>query len=116
HDVEAACRLVEEDHRRVVDDGARDDDLLLHARGEPSSPAVQRVTQLQQLVQLGDALLDGRSLHAVQTAEVVEYLAPGETVVETHAPVDDADHASDGLGRPGDVVPRHGGRAGVGVE
>src|SRR5690606_28579413 len=63
-----------------------------------------------------DAGVDGCLVHVVHASEVVQDLAAGQPVVETHATVHDAYARPDLLGLRHDVETRHRGGAGVGLE
>jgi hypothetical protein len=96
-----------------VEDGARDDDLLLHAGRVGAGALVEDAAEVEQVVELRHAAVDVGALHLVEAAEVVEDLAAAQAVVEPHPAVDDADRAADGLACAGDVVAGHRGLAGV---
>ena len=70
--VQAGRRLVEDQHRRVVDDGPGDRHLLPHARAHLGPEHVAEVVHLQGGEHLLHAFVQGSPLQAVQPAEVLD--------------------------------------------
>src|SRR5688572_28813664 len=80
-DVQAGGGLVEDEERRVVNQGARDRDPLLLAGRELLAAAAEEMGEIEGCGHLGDAPVEPRPVHAVETTEVVELLAGGEAAV-----------------------------------
>ena len=110
--VDADRRLVEEDHRRVVEDAARDVESLPHPAGVPLDALLLAAVEPDELEQL----VDPRALHlgvdAVELGEVAQVVERGEPLVEPAVAAEDvADALPDPLRVLDDIVPEHAGRA-----
>ena len=73
HHVETAGGLIENHHRRIVHQGARDGNFLLHAGGERVAAAAAKFIHAQALEKFVDAPAQQRFVHAVQPAEVLHH-------------------------------------------
>src|SRR5713226_3409722 len=82
HDVEAEGGLVEDHHRGVVDQGAGDGSLLLHAGGKLVAAAVAEGVHIEAIEDDVEALLEGGFVEAVEAAKIFDELLGGEAGVE----------------------------------
>src|SRR3984957_6823496 len=80
--IEACCRLVEDEQRRIVDDGASDSQALLHAARKAVDKGVALGFQIHQAEDFVHARRDGVRLHFVSAGEVVEIFPDFQVVVE----------------------------------
>ena len=101
--VERRRRLVEEDDRRVVEQGPGDGQLLLHALAERAGDVVAPVPQREQPQVPLDPLGARRGVQPVQPPEEVEVGRRRQLVVEARRLGQDADPGADLLGVLDDV-------------
>ena len=80
--VEAGRRLVEEQDRRVGDEGGREVEAAAHAAGVGLGHALGGVGELEALEQLAGARLAPPREHAVEAADHHEVLLAGEVLVD----------------------------------
>ena len=89
--VEAGGRFVEDQHRRIVDDGPGDRDLLLHAGRHLRAEHVANFVHLQPLEDRFHPLAEQLVGHAVEPAEVLDHFPGRHAVVDGGVGRDEAD-------------------------
>ena len=104
--VEADGGLVEHEHRRVVQHGARHGEPLALARRERLAAPVEERREIQNAREQRRPLHDGRGHHAVQATEVAQQLAAREARVEARRPGEEAELPARGLRVARDVDAR----------
>src|SRR5216683_1062213 len=82
HDVKAKGGFVENHYWRVVDQGAGDGSLLLHAGGKLVAAAVAEGVHVQAIEDDVEALLEGGFVETVEAAKIFDELLGGEAGVE----------------------------------
>ena len=106
--VDADRRLVEEDHRRVVQQAAGDVEPLAHAARVPLDPLLLAAREPDELEQLLDPRPLAAGLDAVELGEVAQVVERGEPLVEAAVAAEDV---ADPLPHPArvldDVAPEH---------
>src|ERR1700719_4482701 len=81
HDVEAQCGLVEDHHRRIVDQRTRDGGFLLHSGGEFVAAAVAEGVHIEAVENDVDALFEGGFVETVEASKVFDELLSAEAVI-----------------------------------
>ncbi|BDZ59185.1 hypothetical protein GCM10025872_28420 [Barrientosiimonas endolithica] len=114
--VEAGGRLVEEDHRRVGDQRAREVEPAPHAAGVGLGGAVGRVLEAELREQLAGACLRGRPRQVIEPRDHLEVLEAAEVLVDRGVLPADADAPAHLAGLAHDVGPGHGRVARVGLD
>ena len=87
--IEADRGLVQEEHRRIVEQRARHVEALLHAPGVPFNPLSAPVGQPHELQQVRDPPAGEIGVHAVETGEVAEVVQPRKPPVEATLTAED---------------------------
>ena len=109
--IDARGRLVEEQHRRAVQQGAAQGEPLLPATGELAGELAQPGADLEERDDLGHAGTAGGAGQPVNRGVEGQVFAGGEILVQPELLRHVADALADLLGRGGDVDARHGGGA-----
>src|SRR5216684_2711890 len=104
HDVEAEGGLIEDHHRRVVDQGAGNGGFLLHAGGKLVAAAVAEAVHVQAVEDFVEALFEGGFIKTVEAAEVFDELLGGEAGIKRGGGGKKADVGAHFLGMLDDVV------------
>ena len=95
--------LVEEDDRRIVEQGPGDRELLLHALAERAGDVVAPLPEREQAQVAFDALGAGGGVEVVQATEELEVVARRQLVVEARRLGQDADPRPDSVRLLADV-------------
>src|SRR5258708_10416443 len=82
HDVEAEGGLVENHHRRVVDQSAGDGGFLLHAGGKLVAAAVAEGVHVEAIENDVEAIFERGFVETVEAAEIFDEFLGGEAGVE----------------------------------
>ncbi|MEJ7697319.1 MAG: hypothetical protein WKF78_12040 [Candidatus Limnocylindrales bacterium] len=109
--VQGRCRLVEEDDRRIVEQGTGDGQLLLHALAERAGHVVPPLPQAEQPQIVLDPLRASSRRQPVQPREEIEIGARRQLVVEARRLGQDTDPGAHLLGLGSDIEAVDGGRA-----
>ena len=109
--VEAGRRLVEEQHRRLGDQGAGKVEPSPHATGPALDLTVGGLGQVEALEQLVGPLPAGRRAEVVEPAHHVEVLEAGQVLVDRGVLPGDPDAPAQLAGVTDDVEAEHLGRA-----
>ena len=99
--VESRCRLVEEEHLRVVDEGVGQAEPLLHAARQSLDVGVALVGEVHEFEQVADDPLPGGRGQAVAASEEVEVLPDPHVVVDPEHVRHEPEDAPDLGGVPG---------------
>src|SRR5438132_12206313 len=83
--IESHHRLVDDNHVRLVNKSARDDELLSHAVAVTLDQLVAPLFQIEQRQQLSAPMLDVLPVLAVQSADESQKLDAGELLVDEGA-------------------------------
>ena len=97
--VEAGRGLVEEQHRRLVDEAERDVEPALHPAGKGLHDPVRSLRQSEPVEELGDAALERAASHVEELPLQAQVLAAGRLPVHPRALRHDADGPPD-VARP----------------
>src|SRR6266851_668666 len=104
HDVEAESGLVEDHHRRVMDQGASDGGFLLHAGGKLVAAAVAEGVHIEAIENDVEALFERGFVETVEAAEIFDEFLGGEAGVERGGGGKKADVGAHFFGMLDDVV------------
>src|SRR5205085_5903061 len=106
--IESERRLVEEEHRRLVEDSACDVKSLAHAAGVALDPLPLTPRESDELQHLGDPATLVARVDSVELGEVAEVVEPGKAVVEPALAAEDvADPPPNLVCLPHDVKPEN---------
>jgi hypothetical protein len=103
--VEAAGRLVQEDDGRLVEDGARDREPLLHALGEADDRLVAAVPETDLLERGSDPPAPPGGGHPVQAGVEVEVLDGRQALIQAGRLGEQADARAELVGVDADLGP-----------
>src|SRR6266851_3534070 len=95
HDVQASGRLVKNHHGGIVDDSARDGNLLFHTGGELVAAAVAEIVHLESREKVGEAALKRGLIQAVEAAKILDHFLGREARIEGRGGGEKADVGAD---------------------
>ena len=111
--IESCCRLVEEEHFGIVDEGGGEVEAALHATGVRADEAVDGVPDVHERLKLGEPPVDLATRHAEKPSLEAKYLPAGLLGVEGGLLEGGADSQSDLFRLADDVLARDHGAAAV---
>lgn len=110
--VKAAGRLVEQEHRGVMDEHAGEPEALLHAAAEGADDGAAFFGEADEFEHVVDGFLTLLGRDAVAGTEEVEVLGDFHVLVHPEEVGHVADHMADGIGVFDDVMAEDAGGAG----